>query len=88
MNDSIFFRFFLHQGTFQNFQEAQLQLVRFHLVHVIERMLKCIIILVRKTRDQVQMLMNISEAVHTVNTPFQLVKIHMTMNRTNRLRIC
>ncbi len=50
--------------------------------------MESIIILIRKSCDQIQVLVDVSKAVHLRNTSLQFVKIHMSVDRMNGVRIC
>ena len=88
MHDPVFLCFFFHQGALEHLEETKLELIRFHPVHIIKRTVESIIILIRKSCDQIQVLVDVSKAVHLRNTSLQFVKIHMSVDRMNGVRIC
>ena len=76
VNDAVLFCHHMHPGTFQHFQKAQLQLFRPHSVHIIKGLLKAVIILIWKTGDEIQMLMDIVTCIHPVNSSGQSIQTH------------
>ena len=80
--------FLFHQRPLQNLKKSQLKLIRFHFVNIIKRTVERIIILIWKTCDQIQMLMNISKTVDLCDRPFQFHEIHVPVDCMNGVRIC
>ena len=78
---------FFHTGTLQHFQKSKLQLIRLHAIDIIEGLLKTFQILIRKSCNQIQMLMNISKTFYAADHFRQFRKIHSAVNRFHRLRI-
>ena len=74
--------------TFEHLEKTKLELLRFQCIHIIKRMPETVIVLIRKSGDQVQMLMNISKAVDPLHNSFQFPEIHGSVDCLNCVRIC
>lgn len=72
----------------QNLQKSKLKLLGTKCINIIEGPVKAVIILIRKTSDQIQMLVNILKTMDAVYNPCQLRKIHSPVDSTNSVRIC
>ena len=88
MHNAIFFCHLFHMRALQNLQKAKLKLLGTKCINIIEGPVKAVIILVRKTSDQIQMLVNILKTVDAFYNPCQLRKIHSPVDSTNSVRIC
>ena len=68
MHDPVFLCFFFHQGALEHLEETKLKLIRFHPVYIIKRTVEGVIIFIRKSCNQVKVLVDVSKAVHLRNT--------------------
>ena len=87
MHNTIFFCHLFHMRALQNLQKSKLKLLGTKCINIIEGPVKAVIILIRKTSDQIQMLVDIPETVYSSNGSFQFIQIHMTVNGMNGIRI-
>ena len=78
ITDTVFRRLFPHAGPLQNFQEAQLKLIRAHAVNPVKGISEAFIIFIRKPRNQIQMLMDVPAAADSSHRMFQLFQVHCT----------
>ena len=67
MYDAVFCFHLLHMRAFQHLQETKLKLLRSESIYIIERPAEAFIILKGKSCDQIQVLMDISEAVNPIH---------------------
>ena len=74
VNDAILLRTQIHLRALQYLEKAKLQLLRIQRIHRIKRMPEALKILIRKTRDQIQMLMDVVRSLHTVHVLRNLLK--------------
>ena len=73
---TVFLLHFFHIGTLQHLQKAELKLFRLHFVYIVEGTMKALDILIRKPRNQVEMLMDVAKGVDLRHTARHLVQIH------------
>ena len=88
VHDLVLFHHLFHMRAFQHLQKSKLKLLGLQCVHVVEGSVKAFIVLVGKTCDQIQVLVNILKTMNAVYDFCQPWEIHGTVNGTDSVRIC
>ena len=87
VNDAILLRAQIHLGALQYLEKAKLQLLRIQRIHRIKRMAEALKILIRKPRNQIQMLMDVVRSLHTVHVLRNLLKRRSPMDCRKRIPV-
>ena len=87
VNDAILLRTQIHLGALQYLEKAKLQLLRIQRIHRIKRMAEALKILIRKTRNQIQMLMDVVRSLHTVHMLRNLLKRRSPVDCRKRIPV-